>query len=76
MLRPVADPRDMALAVTMLVNAGLALPFALRLILPALRDSHATQGRLAASLGLHGGGTVAAGDTAAPAPPAGLWPPG
>ncbi|CUX83846.1 thiamine/thiamine pyrophosphate ABC transporter permease ThiP [Roseibaca calidilacus] len=55
MLRPVADPRDMALAVTMLVNAGLALPFALRLILPALRDSHATQGRLAASLGLHGG---------------------
>jgi thiamine transport system permease protein len=53
-LRPWADPRDMALAVTMLVNAGLALPFALRLVLPALRDSMATQGRLAASLGLHG----------------------
>ena len=53
-LRPIADPRDMALAVTMLVNAGLALPFALRLILPAMRDVAATQGRLAASLGLHG----------------------
>lgn len=53
-LRPVADPRGMALAVTMLVNAGLALPFALRLILPALRDVVATQGRLATSLGLHG----------------------
>ncbi|WP_428982584.1 thiamine/thiamine pyrophosphate ABC transporter permease ThiP [Roseinatronobacter domitianus] len=53
-LRPIADPRDMALAVTMLVNAGLALPFALRLILPALRDVAATQGRLATSIGLHG----------------------
>ena len=53
-VRPWADPRDIALAVTMLVNAGLALPFALRLILPALRDIAATQGRLATSLGLHG----------------------
>ncbi|SUZ31342.1 Sulfate transport system permease protein CysW [Roseibaca ekhonensis] len=53
-IRPIADPRDLALAVTMLVNAGLALPFALRLILPALRDAAATQGRLATSLGLHG----------------------
>ncbi|WP_227426745.1 ABC transporter permease subunit [Roseibaca sp. Y0-43] len=54
MARPWADPRDLALAVTMLVNAGLALPFALRLILPALRDVAQTQGRLAASLGVHG----------------------
>ncbi len=54
LVRPVIDPRALALVVTMLVNAGLALPFALRLILPALRDVIATQGRLAASLGLHG----------------------
>lgn len=54
LIRPFANPRDYALLVTMLVNAGMALPFALRLILPALRDIRATQGRLADSLGLHG----------------------
>ena len=54
MIRPLANPRDFALVVTMLVNAGMALPFALRLILPGLRDVMASQGRLADSLGLHG----------------------
>lgn len=54
LIRPLANPRDFALLVTMLVNAGMALPFALRLILPALREVVATQGRLADSLGLHG----------------------
>jgi len=53
-IRPLANPRDFALFVTMLVNAGMALPFALRLILPALREIQSTQGRLADSLGLHG----------------------
>lgn len=55
LIRPLANPRDLALVVTMLVNAGMALPFALRLILPALREVEMTQGRLADSLGLHGG---------------------
>ncbi len=54
LLLPVTSPRDWALVVTMLVNAGMALPFALRLILPGLREVQATQGRLADALGLHG----------------------
>ncbi len=54
LIRPLANPRDFALAVTMLVNAGMAMPFALRLILPDLRAATATQGRLASALGLHG----------------------
>lgn len=54
LMLPVTNPRDWALVVTMLVNAGMALPFALRLILPGLREVQATQGRLADALGLHG----------------------
>lgn len=54
LIQPLANPRDFALVVTMLVNAGMAMPFALRLILPALRDITCTQGRLADALGLHG----------------------
>jgi len=54
LMRPVVNPRDFALVVTMLVNAGMAMPFALRLILPGLREVMATQGRLADSLGMHG----------------------
>ena len=54
LMLPWTNPRNWALAVTMLVNAGLALPFALRLILPGLREVVATQGRLADALGLHG----------------------
>lgn len=54
LLRPVIDPRDMALAVTLLVNAGMALPFVLRLILPELRAIVQSHGRLADALGLHG----------------------
>ena len=54
LIRPLANPRDFALVVTMLVNAGMALPFALRLILPGLRAELGTHGRLASALGLHG----------------------
>ena len=54
LIQPLANPRDFALLVTMLVNAGMAMPFALRLILPALRDTVATHGRLCEALGLHG----------------------
>ena len=51
---PVVDPARLALPVTALVNAAMALPFALRALLPALRQVEATQGRLADSLGVTG----------------------
>lgn len=54
LLRPVLNPRDWALVVTLLVNAGMALPFVLRLILPELRMISQSHGQLADSLGLHG----------------------
>ena len=44
----------LALPVTALVNATLALPFAVRIILPALRSTEADYGRLASSLNLTG----------------------
>ena len=54
LLRPVANPVALALPVTALVNVVLALPFALRALLPATRDLVASYGRLSASLGLRG----------------------
>jgi len=51
---PFADPFLLALPVTALVNALMALPFVLRAILPALRDTEADFGRLADSLALTG----------------------
>jgi thiamine transport system permease protein len=53
-LHPLVAPHRLALPVTALVNAALALPFALRLLLPALRDIEAAHGRLADALGLTG----------------------
>jgi thiamine transport system permease protein len=49
---PLARPGDWALPVTALINAAMALPFALRALLPPLRQVAAGQGRLAASLGM------------------------
>jgi thiamine transport system permease protein len=49
---PVIDPARLALPVTALVNAAMALPFALRAVLPALRRAEADYARLSASLGL------------------------
>ncbi len=51
---PVMDPARAALPVTALVNAAMALPFALRAILPALRQVDRDYGRLASSLGMAG----------------------
>jgi thiamine transport system permease protein len=51
-VHPVADPGRLALPVTALVNALMALPFALRTLVPAARDIVAEHGRLALSLGL------------------------
>jgi thiamine transport system permease protein len=54
LILPVANPVALALPVTAMVNALFALPFALRAILPAMRDLEADHGRLAASLGIGG----------------------
>ena len=51
---PVVDPRALALPVTVLVNALMALPFAVRVLGPALREVEADYGRLADALGMEG----------------------
>jgi len=53
-LRGFADPVALALPVTALVNAAMALPFCLRAILPALSEIETNYARLAASLDLTG----------------------
>ncbi len=54
LLFPVVDPGRVALAVTALVNAAMALPFALRAIVPALTAIEADFGHLADGLGMSG----------------------
>lgn len=51
-LHPLADPATLALPVTAAVNAAMALPFAVRAGLPAVRQALADHGRLAVALGL------------------------
>ena len=51
---PFVRPSDVALLVTMLVNATLALPFALRSLAPAVQQVKTDFGRLGLSLGLTG----------------------
>lgn len=51
---PFAKPSDVALPVTALVNAVMALPFMLRALVPALTDVEANYGALADSLGMRG----------------------
>ncbi|WP_413876542.1 thiamine/thiamine pyrophosphate ABC transporter permease ThiP [Albidovulum sp.] len=53
-LRPLASPATLALPVTVAVNAVMALPFALRSLIPAARDLEEGYGRLAQSLGMSG----------------------
>jgi thiamine transport system permease protein len=55
LLFPLADPAALALPVTATVNAAMTLPFALRALIPALREAEASYGRLADSLGIAGG---------------------
>ena len=52
MLFPLADPTALALPVTALVNAAASLPFALRALVPALREAETQYSPLAASLGM------------------------
>lgn len=54
LINPVAAPADLALPVTALVNALMALPFCLRILVPRLRDTVQDFGRLSATLGLGG----------------------
>jgi len=54
LVHPFADPAVLALPMTAVVNAAMTLPFALRAILPALRETESAFGRLADSLGLAG----------------------
>lgn len=54
LLFPVIDPGRVALAVTALVNAAMALPFALRALTPALAAIETDFGRLADGLGMTG----------------------
>ncbi|MBK5932645.1 thiamine transport system permease protein [Rhodovulum imhoffii] len=55
LLFPVADPVALALPVTALVNAAMALPFALRALATAVAEIEAGYGKLADSLGMSGG---------------------
>lgn len=53
-LRSIVDPVAAALPVTVVVNAGMAVPFALRILMPGLREVQAGYGRLSESLGMRG----------------------
>ena len=53
-LRSFVSPSDLALPVTVAINAVMALPFALRVLIPAARSLQTDYNRLAVSLGLTG----------------------
>lgn len=54
LLNPVVDPISLSLPVTAVVNALMALPFALRILVPGIRDALASHGRLCMALNLWG----------------------
>ncbi|MEL6807291.1 MAG: thiamine/thiamine pyrophosphate ABC transporter permease ThiP [Pseudomonadota bacterium] len=54
LINPFAAPTQFALVVTALVNAMMSLPFAVRILMPAMRQVIADYGRLSAGLGLSG----------------------
>lgn len=54
LINPVMNPADLALPVTALVNALMALPFCLRILVPRLRDTVQDFGRLSTTLGMKG----------------------
>lgn len=54
LINPVINPADVSFAVTALVNALMALPFCLRIIVPRLRDTMQDYGKLNQTLGLRG----------------------
>ena len=54
LIYPIANPQVFALPVTAAVNAMMALPFAVRILVPGMRQSFADYGRLSSALGLRG----------------------
>ena len=54
LILPYADPVALALPITALINAALALPFAVQAVLPHMRQTEARYGQLALHLGLMG----------------------
>ena len=54
LVHPLIRPEALALPITVLVNAALALPFVYRLILPQMRGLQSDYGRLQAALGMTG----------------------
>jgi len=54
LLQPIIRPADVALPVTMIVNALMALPFVLRILRPGLDSARQDFGHLGAALGLTG----------------------
>ncbi len=52
MIFPLISPFKLALPITALINAIMALPFAIRIILPAMQRAESSYGRLADSLGM------------------------
>ncbi|WP_232830548.1 thiamine/thiamine pyrophosphate ABC transporter permease ThiP [Oceanicella sp. SM1341] len=53
-LNPLVNPFALAIPVTLLVNAVMSLPFAMRVMVPAMRRAREDYGRLADSLGMSG----------------------
>ena len=54
LLNPYFSPRDLALPITIFVNAAMSIPFALRALLPEVRAVEATWSPLADQLGMRG----------------------
>ena len=52
--RPFVNPADLALPMVLLTNAALSVPFAVRLLIPEVRNLQADYDRLAGALGLRG----------------------
>lgn len=52
LLQPFVRPNELALPVTMIVNAVMALPFATRILGPAIAETRTAYGRMAASLAM------------------------
>lgn len=57
LINPIADPVSLSLLVTAVVNALMALPFALRIMVPGIREALQSHGRLCMILNMTGWAT-------------------
>lgn len=53
-INPFVSPFALAIPVVILINAAMSLPFALRILIPAIQSANADFGRLSDSLGITG----------------------